>query len=105
MGPSDGFVAPAEAESRDATVTDESSTRITMKELYIQVQKIHLMLERLGNQLPGISDKLDDLDRDVNERLTDHEHRIRRIETNMWKMFGALGLVAAVVPWAISLVG
>ena len=86
-------------------MTDESSTRITMKELYIQVQKIQSMLERLGNQLPGISEKLDDLEKDVNVRLTDHEVRIRRIETNMWKMFGALGLVAAVVPWVISLVG
>ena len=86
-------------------MTDESSTRITMKELYIQVQKIQSMLERLGNQLPGISEKLDDLEKDVNVRLTDHEVRIRRIETNMWKMFGALGLVAAVVPWVSSLVG
>ena len=86
-------------------MTDESSTRITMKELYIQVQKIQSMLERLGNQLPGISEKLDDLEKDVNVRLTDHETRLRRIETNMWKMFGALGLVAAVVPWVISLVG
>lgn len=86
-------------------MTDESSTRITMKELYIQVQKIQSMLERLGNQLPGIADKLDDLEKDVNVRLTDHETRIRRIETNMWKAFGALGLIAAVVPWIISLVG
>ena len=86
-------------------MTDESSTRITMKELYIQVQKIQSMLERLSSQLPGISEKLDDLEQDVNEKMSDHEHRIRRIETNMWKMFGALGLVAAVVPWVISLVG
>ena len=86
-------------------MTDESSTRITMKELYIQVQKIQSMLERLGNQLPGISEKLDDLENDVNVRLTDHETRLRRVETNMWKLFGGLGLVAAVVPWVISLVG
>ena len=86
-------------------MTDESSTPITMKELYIQVQKIQSMLERLGNQLPGISEKLDDLEKDVNVRLTDHETRLRRVETNMWKLFGGLGLVAAVVPWVISLVG
>lgn len=85
-------------------MTEESSTRITMKELYIQVQKIQSMLERLGNQLPGISEKLDDLEKDVNVRLTDHETRLRRVETNMWKLFGGLGLVAAVVPWIISLV-
>lgn len=85
-------------------MNDESSTRITMKELYIQVQKIQSMLERLGNQLPGISEKLDDLEKDVNIRLSDHEQRIRRVETNMWKLFGGLGLVAAVVPWVISLV-
>ena len=83
-------------------MTEENSARITLKELYVQVQKIQSMLERLSQQLPGISEKLGELERDVNVRLTDHEARIRKIESTMWKMFGALGLVAAVVPWIIS---
>jgi len=83
---------------------EESSTRITMKELYLQVQKIQSMLEKLTAQLPSISDQLDELEKDVNVRLTDHETRIRKIEMNMWKMFGAIGLAAAVLPTLLSFV-
>lgn len=83
---------------------EESSTRITMKELYLQVQKIQSMLEKLTAQLPSISDQLDELEQDVNVRLTDHETRIRKIEMNMWKMFGAIGLAAAVLPTLLSFI-
>lgn len=83
---------------------EESSTRITMKELYLQVQKIQSMLEKLTAQLPSISDQLDELEQDVNLRLTDHETRIRKIEMNMWKMFGAIGLAAAVLPTLLSFI-
>ena len=74
-----------------------------MKELYIQVQKIQSMLEKLTAQMPSISDKLDELERDVADQLSDHEQRIRKVEMNMWKMFGALGLVAAIVPTVLNL--
>ena len=84
-------------------MAEESSTRITMKELYIQVQKIQSMLEKLTAQMPSISDKLDELEQDVADQLADHEQRIRKVEMNMWKMFGALGLVAAVVPTVLNL--
>ena len=84
-------------------MAEESSTRITLKELYIQVQKIQSMLERLSGQLPGISDKLDELEKDVNSRLNDHEERLRKVEMNMWKLFGALGLTAAVIGPVLSL--
>lgn len=85
-------------------MAEESSTRITMKELYLQVQKIQSMLEKLTAQLPSISDQLDELEKDVNVRLTDHETRIRKMEMTMWKLFGAIGLAAAVLPTVISLV-
>ena len=84
-------------------MAEESSTRITLKELYLQVQKIQSMLEKLSNQLPGISDKLDELERDVSSRLDDHEQRLRRIEMNMWKLFGSLGLVMALLGPIVSL--
>ena len=83
---------------------EESSTRITMKELYLQVQKIQSMLEKLTAQLPSISDQLDELEKDVNVRLTDHETRIRKMEMTMWKMFGAIGLAAAILPTVITLI-
>lgn len=81
---------------------ETGSARITMKELYLQVQKIQSMLEKLTNQLPSISDKLDELEKDVQVRLDDHEARIRKIEMNMWKAFGILGVVVAVGPVIIG---
>ena len=84
-------------------MADESSARITLKELYVQVQKIQSMLERLEGQLPSISDKLDDLESDVKNRLDDHEQRIRRVEMRMWQGIGVLSFAFAVVPMLIGL--
>lgn len=84
-------------------MAEESSTRITLKELYIQVQKIQSMLERLSGQLPGIAEKLDELEKDVNSRLNDHETRIRKVEMNMWKAIGVLSFAFAILPTLVSL--
>ena len=82
---------------------DESTARITLKELYIQVQKIQSMLERLENQLPGIAEKLDDLEKDVNNRLNDHEERLRKVGMRMWQAIGVLSFAFAIVPTLIGL--
>ena len=84
-------------------MAEENSARITLKELYIQVQKIQSMLERLEAQLPGISEKLDDLEREVNNRLNDHEVRIRKVEMNMWKAIGVLSFAFAILPTLVNL--
>jgi uncharacterized coiled-coil protein SlyX len=84
-------------------MTEESSARITLKELYVQVQKIQSMLERLEGQLPGIADKLDDLERDVNSRLNDHEERLRKVEMRMWQAIGVLSFAFAILPTLINL--
>ena len=83
-------------------MAEETSARITLKELYVQVQKIQSMLERLENQLPSISDKLDDLENDVKGRLDDHEQRIRKVEMRMWQAVGVLSFAFAVVPMLIG---
>ena len=51
------------------------------------------LLEKLANVLPGTEEKLDD-----------HEKRIRALERRMWQAIGGFGLVAAVMPWIVSLV-
>lgn len=86
-------------------MAEETSTRITLKELYIQVQKIQSMLEKLDNQLPGISEKLDDLESEVNNRLNDHETRLRKVEMNMWKAIGVLSFAFAILPTIVNLFG
>ena len=83
-------------------MAEESSTRITLKELYIQVQKIQSMLEKLSNQLPSIADKLDELEKDVTNRLDDHERRLRTVEMRMWQAIGILSFAFAVIPMLIG---
>lgn len=84
-------------------MAEESSTRITLKELYIQVQKIQSMLEKLTTQLPTISDKLDELERDVNVKLSDHEERLRKVEMRMWQAIGVLSFAFAILPTVVGL--
>lgn len=84
-------------------MADETTARITLKELYVQVQKIQSMLERLENQLPSISDKLDDLEKDVSTRLDDHEQRLRKVEMRMWQAIGILSFAFAILPMLINL--
>lgn len=84
-------------------MSDESSTRITMKELYLQVQKIQSMLEKLTNQLPSISDKLDELERDVRNDLSDHEERIRKVEMRVWQIMALASALAALMPVILRL--
>lgn len=86
-------------------MAEESSTRITLKELYVQVQKIQSMLERLESQLPGISEKLEDLEKDVTNRLDDHEVRLRKVEMRMWQAIGVLSFAFAILPTLIGLFG
>jgi uncharacterized coiled-coil protein SlyX len=84
-------------------MAEETTARITLKELYVQVQKIQSMIERLEGQLPGIAEKLDDLERDVNNRLNDHEARLRRVEMRMWQGIGILSFAFAILPTLIGL--
>ena len=79
-------------------MNEESSTRITMKELYLQVQKIQSMLEKLTAQFPTISEQLNELEKDVKGRLDDHEQRLRKLEMRVWQALGILSFVFAVVP-------
>ena len=79
-------------------MNEESSTRITMKELYLQVQKIQSMLEKLTAQFPTISEQLIELEKDVKGRLDDHEQRLRKLEMRVWQALGVLSFIFAVVP-------
>jgi predicted phage tail protein len=84
-------------------MAEEPGARITLKELYLQVQKIQSMIEKLSNQFPGITQQLNDLERDVHKRLSDHEERIRKVEMRVWQMMAIAGFLAAIVPIILRL--
>jgi len=52
------------------------------------------LLEKIANSLPDSEDKIDD-----------HEARIRKLEMRMGWAVGGFGLVAAVMPWIVGVLG
>jgi len=63
-----------------------NGVRITTKELWVEIQRQGRLLEKVANSLPDTEDK-----------VTDHEVRLRRLETRMGWIFGGLGLLSALL--------
>ncbi len=78
-------------------MTDEHETgavRVSMRDIYIEVQRQGRLLEKIANSLPDSESKIDD-----------HEARIRKLEMRMGWAVGGFGLVAAVMPWIVGALG
>jgi hypothetical protein len=76
-------------------MTDELETatvKVSMRDIYLEVQRQGKMLEKIANSLP-----------DTEDTISDHEARIRRLEMRMWQSVGAFGLLAAAMPWLVRL--
>jgi len=71
---------------------DTGAVRVSMKDIYFQVQKIQSMLEKLSAQLP-----------DSEEKIDDHEKRIRALERRIWQVVGGMGLIVAAAPFLVRL--
>ena len=66
---------------------DESgAVRVSMRDIYAEVQRQGRLLEKIANALPDSEDKIED-----------HEARIRKLEMRMWQAIGGFGFLAAVV--------
>lgn len=64
-----------------------------MRDIYNEVQRQGRLLEKIANALPDSEDKIED-----------HEIRIRKLEMRMWQAIGGFGLLAAVVGPIMALV-
>jgi len=70
-------------------MNDDNGTngvRITTRELYNELVRLAKLVERLANSLPDTETKVDD-----------HEVRIRKLEQKAGWIFGALGLMGALL--------
>ena len=70
-------------------MTENSNTggvRVTVKDIYAEVQRQGRLLEKIANNLP-----------DAEEKLNDHELRIRKLEMRGGLIFGAVGLLGALL--------
>ena len=61
---------------------DTSAVRVSMRDIYAEVQRQGRLLEKIANSLPDSEDKIDD-----------HESRIRKLEMRMgWAVGGSVWL-------------
>ena len=70
-------------------MSDDNQTngvRITTRELYNELVRLAKLVERLANSLP-----------DTETKVEDHETRIRKLEQKAGWIFGALGLMGALL--------
>ncbi len=71
-------------------MTDENletaTVKVSMRDIYLEVQRQGRLLEKIANALPDSEAKIDD-----------HEIRLRRLEQRMWQAIGVFGFLAAVI--------
>ena len=71
-------------------MTDEhmetAGVKVSMRDIYLEVQRQGRLLEKIANSLPDSEAKIDD-----------HEVRIRRLEQRMWQAIGMFGFLAAII--------
>jgi hypothetical protein len=65
---------------------ETASVKVSMRDIYLEVQRQGRLLEKIANSLPDSEQKIDD-----------HEIRIRRLEQRMWQAIGIFGFLAAVI--------
>ena len=72
---------------------DTATVKVSMRDIYLEVQRQGRLLEKIANSLPDSEDKIED-----------HEIRIRKLEMRMWQAIGGFGFLAAVVSPLIAVI-
>jgi len=73
--------------------SDNVAVRVSMRDIYLEVQRQGKLLEKIAGAIPGSNHKIDD-----------HEKRIRKLETRIGWAVGCFGLLAAAVPFLVRLI-
>lgn len=76
----------------------EPSMRVTLRDVYALVMEMRSQLEKLNQNLPTTAEKLQKHEQETKEKFDDLESRLRKVEANMWKIFGVAGFLAAAMP-------
>lgn len=70
---------------------ETATVKVSMRDIYLEVQRQGRLLEKIANSLPDSEQKIDD-----------HEIRIRRLEQRMWQAIGVFGFLAAIISPLVS---
>jgi uncharacterized protein YeeX (DUF496 family) len=65
---------------------ETATVKVSMRDIYLETQRLARLVERIANSLPDSEQKIDD-----------HELRIRKLEQRMWQAIGVFGFLAAVI--------
>jgi len=68
------------------TENNTNGVRVTTRDIFDEVQRQGRLLDKIANSLP-----------DTEKVVDDHEGRLRKLEMRMGWIFGALGLLSALV--------
>lgn len=82
---------------------NSGSFRITMRHVWEEQQEMKRLLQSLSSHLPTVAEKLEEHEKETGEILSDHENRLRQIESKMWKLFGAIAVIAGAAPFLARL--
>ena len=72
---------------------ETGAVRVSMRDIYAEVQRQGRLLEKIANALPDSEDKIED-----------HEARIRKLEMRMWQAIGGFGFLAAIVSPLVAVI-
>jgi hypothetical protein len=80
------------------------SFRITLRHVWEEQQQMRRLLQTLSDTMPGVAEKLATHERETAEILKDHETRLRSVESKLWKVFGAIAIIAGAAPFVARLI-
>ena len=72
---------------------ETGAVRVSMRDIYAEVQRQGRLLEKIANALPDSEDKIED-----------HEARIRKLEMRMWQAIGGFDYLAAIVSPLVAVI-
>lgn len=78
---------------------DEPAAKITMTAIYTELRNVADTVNSLNARLPNHIEQTDKNITDVRKDVSDHERRIRAMETKLWAAVGGFGLIAAASPY------
>lgn len=76
---------------------EEAAVKITLKDVWAAQVETSKQVARLVDQLPGhVAQTAADM-KEVNDRLGDHETRLRKVEARIWMAIGVIGVVSMLI--------
>jgi hypothetical protein len=83
---------------------EEAAVKITLKDVWAAQVETSKQVARLVDQLPThITQTASDI-KEVNDRINDHETRLRKVESRIWMAVGGIGIVSMAIQFVSSVI-